>query len=88
MRRKQKGFGPIPLIIIIGIAAVLIIFFLSARKNGLFISKNIGTQQAIQSVPVIQNANDLNSVNSELDNTDLGEFDKELNQLEGDASTF
>ncbi len=88
MKSKQKGFGPIPLIIAIGVAVILIVFFLSVRKNGLPVPENTGTQQSTQNVPAIHNTNDLNNVDSELDKTDLGEFDKELNQLDADASTF
>lgn len=75
MKRKQKGFSPILAIIVVAIAVVVVVVFLS-------------TQQTTQSVPVIQNASDLNTAASELDNTDSDELDRELNQLDADASTF
>lgn len=71
---------PILLIIAIGIAVILIIFFLSAGKNG--------NQPATENLPVIQNEADLNNLDSELNNTDLDQFDRQLDQLDKDLSTF
>lgn len=83
MKRNQKGFSPI-LAIIIVVVIVVVAVFLSAQKGGL----PTGTQQTSQNIPVIQDAGGLNSVASELDNTDLNAVDKELNQLNSDTSTF
>lgn len=85
---KQKGLSPRIAIIAVGVVVVIIALLLSAQKGSLPTPERIGTQQTTQNVPVIQDANGLNAVASELDNTDLNEFDKELNQLEADASTF
>lgn len=76
----MNRFNLISLIITIGVVIVLIALFLSTQKGGL--------PQTTQNVPAIQNTSGLNSVASELDNTDLNELDKELNQLDADASTF
>lgn len=81
---------PILLIIAIGIAVILIIFSLSAGKNGndLLPPKNTETQPVTENLPIIQNASDLNNLDSELTDTDLDEFDRQLDQLEKDFSTF
>lgn len=78
--RKQKGFSPIIAIIAVGVVVVIMALFLSTQRTE--------TQPTTQNVPAIQNANDLNTVASELDNADLNAVDKELNQLDADASTF
>lgn len=85
---KRKGFNPIIALIAVGVAVVIIVLFLLTQKGGLPAPEKPGTQRTTQSVPAIQNANDLNAVASELDNTDLDGLDGELNQLDTDASTF
>lgn len=77
---RQIGFSPIITIITLGVVVVIMALFLSTQRTG--------TQPTIQSVPAIQDANGLDAVASELDNTDLNELDRELNQLDADTSTF
>lgn len=86
--RKQKGFSPITVAIVIGVVVVIITVFISTRKGSLPALESTGIQQTNQSVPAIQNTNDFNTVASELDNTDLNGLDRELNQLDVDVSTF
>ena len=84
MKRSQKGLSPILVIIAVVIVIVAVVVFLSTQKGGL----PTGTGQTSQNIPAIQDANGLNTVTSELDNTDLNAVDKELNQLDTDNSTF
>lgn len=86
--RKQKGFSPIIAIIAVGVVVVIIALFLSTQKGNLPTPERAGTQKTTQGVPAIQNTNGLNAAASALDNTDLNQLDKELNQLDSDASTF
>ncbi len=79
--KTQKGFAPLLVLLAVVVVVVITAIFLSTRKG-------VVTQQGTQSVPVIQNAEDLSNVDSELDDADLNEFDKELNKLDTDASTF
>lgn len=84
MKRNQKGLSPILAVIIVAVVVIIVAVFLSTQKGGL----PTGAQQTTQNVPVIQDASGLNTVASELDNTDLNAVDKELNQLDSDTSTF
>lgn len=84
MKRNQKGLSPILAVIIVAVVVIAVAVFLSTQKGGL----PTGTQQTSQNIPAIQNAGGLNTVSSELDNTDLNIVDKELNQLDSDTSTF
>jgi len=88
--KQLNKFNPIILITAVSIAVIIITFFLSAGKNGhsLLPLKNIETQPVTENSPVIQNASDLNNLDSELTNTDLDQFDRQLDQLEKDFSTF
>ena len=83
MKRNQRGSSLILAIVAVVIVVAAAVFFLTQKG-----SLPIGTQQTNQNVPVIQDANGLNTISSELDNTDLNAVDKELNQLDSDASTF
>jgi len=83
MKRNQKGLNSILAAIIVAVIVVAAVFLLT-QKGGL----PAGTQQTSQNIPAIQDANGLNSVASELDNTDLNAVDKELNQLDSNASAF
>ncbi len=83
-RRNQKGLSLILAVIIVVVVVIVVAVFLSTQKGGL----PTGTQQTSQNIPAIQDAGGLNSAASELDNTDLNAVDKELNQLDSDASTF
>ncbi len=87
---QLNKFSPIILITAVSITVIIITFFLSAGKNGrgLLPSKNTETQPVTENLPVIQNASDLNNLDSELTNTDLDQFDRQLDQLEKDFSTF
>lgn len=80
--QNQKGFSPLGAIVLIGIVVVVLVLVLSAQN------RSTRTTTGTQSVPAIQNTNDLSAVNSELDKNDPGAFDKEFNQLDADASTF
>lgn len=84
MKRNKKGLSPILAVVIVAVVVIATVVFFSTQKGGL----PTGTQQTSQNVPVIQDAGGLNTVASELDNTDLNAVDKELNQLDSDASTF
>jgi len=88
MKRNKKGLSPILVIVIIAVLVVAVVVLLSTRKGGWSGFEKTGTQQTTQNVPAIQNANDLNTTASELDNTDLNAVDKELNQLDSDALKF
>lgn len=77
---KQKGFSALGAIVVIGLVVAAVTLALSAQKAGM--------SPLVQNIPVIQNANDLTVVSADLDKSDLGAFDKELNQLDADASTF
>ena len=86
--RNQKGFSPIFAIVIVGVVIVIIALFLTTQTGSLPIFEKAGNQQVGQNVPSIQSSNDLNKVASDLDNTDMSQFDKELNQLDSDISSF
>lgn len=86
--KNQKGFSPIPTVIIIGVVVVVIALFLSTQKGGLPAPKSSGIKQTTQNALPIQNASGLNTTASELDNTDLSAVDRELNQLDEDTSSF
>ena len=45
-------------------------------------------QQKTQTMPEIQSTDDLNTVDSELDEADFNKLDEELNQLDADTSAF
>ncbi len=80
MKNQKKTSLMFP-IGVFGVAVILMAFSLLTSKVSL---NSRGTEK----LPAIQNAEDLNNVDSELVNIDLGEFDKQLNQLDIDASTF
>jgi len=89
MKRKQKVFSPIVAIIAAGaIVVILVVVLLLVQKVGQPTLERTGTQQTTQGVPAIQNTNDFNNVASQLDNTDLNELDRGLDQLDADTSTF
>lgn len=88
MKRKQKGFISTLLVIAIGVIVVIIVLFLSTGKGNVPAPEKTDTLQTTQNVPAIQDANDLNTAASELDNTDLNAVDKELDQLDSETSTF
>lgn len=74
----------------LGAAFVLLVVFslltnrLSLNSSGREVQPQVNQEE----LPAIQNTDDLNKVDSELVNVDLNQFDKELNQLDVDASTF
>ena len=83
MKENQKRMS----LVLAGIAAMAVVavaVFFWVQKRGL----PTGTQQTTQNVQVIQDAGGLNSVASELDETDLNAVDQELNQLDSEASAF
>lgn len=84
--QNQKGFSPLGAIIVIGLVVGVLALVLSVQNKNTRTTTE--TQNVVQSVPAIQNANDLTAVSAELDKSDLGAFDKELNQLDADTSTF
>lgn len=84
MKNNQKGFAPILLIAIIAVVAVTG-YFLFVKKGNIDITpSNTATTQNQQ----IQNDNDLNAAANDLDNTDTGQIDTQLNQLSSEASAF
>lgn len=78
--KNQKGFISLLMIILIVVAAVVLVY--SATQKG------TGTKQTTENGPTIKNSSDLIIVSSELDNIDMSQFDKELNLLNTDTSTF
>lgn len=86
MKKTQKGLSPILAVIIVGIVVIAAVVFFSTQKGGL--PTPTGIQKTSQNIPTIQDTSGLNTVASELDNTDLNAVDKELNQLDSDTSTF
>lgn len=84
MKRNKKGLSPTLAVIIVAVVVIVVAVFLSTQKGGL----PTGTQQTSQNIPAIQDAGGLNTVASELDNTDLNAVDKELDQISADASEF
>ncbi len=81
MKKDQKKTSLMFPLGVFGVAVILVAFSLLTSKTSL---NSRGTEE----LPAIQNAEDLNEVDSELVNTDLNEFDKQLNELDIDASTF
>ncbi len=76
-------------LVVFSVAVILAVFSLLTSKSSLNSGgAEVRPQINLKDIPVIQNADELNDVDSELVNIDLGEFDKQLNQLEIDASTF
>lgn len=88
MRRNQKEFSLILAIIALGVIIIIAVISLSVQKRELLTLEKTGTQPTSPGMPAIQNADDLNTTASELDNTDLNILEKELNQLEADISSF
>jgi len=89
MKENQKKTGLMFPLAVFGVAVILVVFSLLTSKSSLN-SGGIEIQQQtnLEELPAIQNADDLNDVDSELVNIDLNEFDKQLNELDIDASTF
>lgn len=84
MKNNQKGFAPILIIAIIAVVAVAGYFLFVQRKNIATTPSNTASTQYQK----IQNNNDLNTVANDLDNTDTGQIDTQLNQLSSDSSSF
>lgn len=84
MKRNKRGLSPILAAIIVAVVVIVVAVFLSIQKGGL----PTGTQQTSQNIPAIQDTGGLNTVTSELDDTDLNAVDKELDQIGADASEF
>ena len=95
MKNNQKGFAPILILAIVAVVAVAG-YFLFVKGGNLATnpSSTANTQyqqqyqQANQNVPAVQNSSDLNTAANDLDNTDTGQVDTQLNQLSSDASAF
>jgi len=75
MKNNQKGLSQILSIIVVAVVIIAAVIFFSARRTS-------------QNIPVIQDTSGLNTVTTELDNTDLNAVDKELDQLGSDTSAF
>ncbi len=89
MKKNQKKTSLMFPLAIFGVAVILAVFSLLTSKSSLNSGgTEIRPQINLKDVPVIQSTDELNEVDSELVNIDLSEFDKQLNQLEVDASTF
>ena len=84
MKNNQKGFAPILLIAIIAVVAVTGYLLFVNKGNIAITPSNTVTTQNQQ----IQNDNDLNAAANDLDNTDTGQIDTQLNQLNSEASAF
>lgn len=84
MKNNQKGLAPILLIATIAVIAVAG-YFLFVKKGNIATtpSNTTGTQNQ-----QIQNDSELNAAASDLDNTDTGQVDTQLNQLSSEASAF
>ena len=80
MKKSNNDTGIV--IAVIAIAVVVVMgLFLMGRGGMLTVS-----QQTDQKTQTIQNTSDLNSASTDLDSTDLNGMDKELNQLDADAT--
>lgn len=81
LTKSQKGSSSL-LIIVLSVVIIAVL--------GLFLSSQgkIGSDQLSQNTPSINNTNDLNTTSTDLDSTDMGQFDSDLNQLSIDASSF
>ncbi len=79
--KNQKGFSPLLIIVLVLAAIAAVTLFLSSQRR-------LETQQLSQNTPSINNTSDLNTTSTDLDNTDMGQFDSDLNQLKVDASAF
>ena len=95
MNKNQKGFAPILILAVIAIITVAGYFFFVQRGNIATTPSNTANtqyqqqyQQANQNVPAIQSSGDLNTAANDLDNTDIGQVNTELNQLGSDVSAF
>ncbi len=93
--KKQKGLNPVIAIIgLVVIAIIIVAVFLSAQKTQQTTQVSspsltlTPTSTPTSNVPAIQNPSDLNAATADLDKTDLNDIDKQLNQLDTDASTF
>ena len=84
---KQKALN-LPLLLVLAVAAVIVLAILISMKKTNVAQPSTVIKETKQTVPVIQNADDLNMVADELDKTDFTEVDKEMSQFDADASSF
>ena len=86
MKRNQKGFRNIFIVVAIMVVLVVAGFYLlkvTTTTPSSYPNQQINTTQAIQPDSDLQNAS------QDLDNTDVdGTFDPQLNQNDTDASNF
>jgi len=89
MKKNQKKTSLMFPLGVFGMAVILVVFSLLTSKSSLNSrGTEVQPQINLKDIPAIQNTDELNEVNSELDNIDLNGFDKQLNELDIDASTF
>lgn len=80
MKNNQKGFTQI-LVVSIVLAVLAVVAVLMAQKNKV-------NQSLTKNTPVINNSNDLTATSNELDKIDMTQFDKEMDGLNSDTSSF
>lgn len=85
MKKKQENFNMRVLIAALAATIVIIIF---SQTLGRKTTQTVVPQNGAQKSSQIQSPNDLNTVSTDLDNTNLDELDTQLNQINTDASSF
>lgn len=78
----KKGSVILPLVIVLGL---LLFAFLWFNNGGELFRKQTPVESA---APAITNKTELDSAGKELDNMDLNQMDKELDQISSDSSGF
>lgn len=85
---KKSIFKWILIYVIIAVVAYgLIYYFFFANKGG-YIYNNTQGNNYEQTIPTVQNNQDLTSALDNLDATDINQLESELNQNDADASLF
>ena len=74
---KQSGIGLIMVLIVVGVIAGLAVTLLLPKK-----------EEVVETIPEISDVQGLNTVSTELDNTNPDDLNTELNQLNQDYSAF
>lgn len=80
MKNNQKGFTQV-LIVAIILAVLTVVAILMTQKNRV-------DESLTKNIPVINNSNDLTATANELDKIDMTQFDKEMDELNNDTSSF
>ena len=74
---KQSGIGLIMVLIVVGVIAGLAVTLLLPKK-----------EEVVETIPEISDVQGLNTVSTELDNTNPDDLNTELNQLNQYYSAF